>query len=229
MPTVCFTWFRDCCLSRTCCFSPFFPALSTEESAAYDFSRTRANELKDDKASTVLLFEIYNAVFSDELNTQGSSQDNPAISIPSPEWKKLGFQNSNPLTDIRTGMLCLRHLHNYVMKYPEKVKSIVSKNTYPFAIAVFNVSWTLTLYYQLRTDGVDPAGSKSHASQVEIKSLAGLLVNDKDVFNVLVMDAITNMNDLWDASDMKLDRFGDILVQVIEMAKLNLIQKCNVN
>merc|ERR1711879_492016 len=55
----------------------------------------------------------------------------------SPRWKRLGFQSSNPRTDLRTGIIALDNFAYFFEQYPEDAQRLCleSSSNYPLAVA----------------------------------------------------------------------------------------------
>merc|ERR1711991_804243 len=60
-------------------------------------------------------------------------------------WKELGFQNSDPTTDIRgSRYLGVKHLAIFAQQYSNKMCSMIKEHPlFPFAACSFNVTYTL--------------------------------------------------------------------------------------
>jgi len=90
----------------------------------------------DDQSHYDALVQLWNIFFQEE-----------PFSLSSTNWKKLGFQSDNPLSDFRAcGYFGLKNLLYFSEKYPTKFQVLADVNEsrsgeyYPFAVASFNVT-----------------------------------------------------------------------------------------
>jgi hypothetical protein len=123
--------------------------------------------------------------------------------IPSESWKELGFQGSNPSTDIRAGFFVVRQLEYLVSKYATTAQRLTAEameqtHYYSFAIVSFNVSFMITRYFRV-TPGVDPTGQGKEATREEMKEFAKRITADDEFINKLYVAAIFATHERWRA------------------------------
>jgi hypothetical protein len=92
-------------------------------------------------------FSIENVNHKDELIKLWNLFYQSPFTLQSPDWKRLGFQSETPLSDFRaSGYFGLKNILYFAEKYPTKLQILVDFNeirsgqSYPFAIASFNVT-----------------------------------------------------------------------------------------
>ena len=68
-------------------------------------------------------------------------------------WKELGFQHSDPTSDIRgSRYLGVKHLAIFAQQYGIKMRAMIKDHPlFPFAACSFNVTYTLVYHLQLNT------------------------------------------------------------------------------
>ncbi|CAE8594050.1 unnamed protein product [Polarella glacialis] len=93
-------------------------------------------------------------------SSPGSPSAGPSESLggTSPRWRQLGFQSSNPRTDLRTGILALDAMVYLAERYPLATGQMVREAQndgidYPFAVASINITQHLARYLHLVRDG----------------------------------------------------------------------------
>lgn len=136
------------------------------------------------------------------------SPEKPPVSAPlgstSPRWRQLGFQSSNPRTDLRTGRLALEALVYLAEKYPMETGLMVREAQsdgidYPFAVASINITQQLARYLGLAGEGaVCGEGSRKNAAPLRVVRR----------FAHMLIDADTN--------NSAVDPFGELHVAVME-------------
>ncbi|CAK9055723.1 unnamed protein product [Durusdinium trenchii] len=156
------------------CLGPRYVTLLTEEErdAVWHMRRQVVNNPKPEDAELqkqVLL--LWNTAFPDEkLDLFEKGQG----------WKKLGFQGTDPSTDVRTGSWPLEQLVALATHHPTEFRRMVqeashSASFYLFAISCFNVSHMLVLFFDLHTfASVSPLGHVPRASKRQLRNLARL-------------------------------------------------------
>lgn len=176
------TWCDRCIV----CLGPRYVIHLTdfERDAVWHMRRHVVNNPKPDDADLqkqVLL--LWNTAFPDqklEMFEKGQ------------RWKKLGFQGTDPSTDVRTGSWPLEQLVALATHHPIEFRRMVQEASDPssfylFAISCFNVSHMLVLFFDLHTfASVSPIGKVARASKRQLRNLARLVVrecqaNDVDV------------------------------------------------
>lgn len=136
--------------------------------------KARADEKAQSNADLEpLLKRLSSAMVGAVSGVEGSS-----LGSTSPRWRQLGFQSSDPRTDLRTGILALDCLVYMAEKYPlatsEMIREAQSNGIdYPFAVASINVTQHLARYFHLVKDAfgcpMDPASPRA------VHRFAGLL------------------------------------------------------
>jgi len=102
--------------------------------------------------------------------------------LQSPDWKKLGFQSENPLSDFRaSGIFGLKNILYFAEKYPTKFQLLVDIHGqrpgggYPFAIASFNVTMMIC---ELLGWGWKRPGISTAKDQAVFRKLVTMLFSD---------------------------------------------------
>lgn len=107
-----------------------------------------------------------------------SGVEGSSLGSTSPRWRQLGFQSSDPRSDLRTGILALDCLVYMAEKYPLATSQMIREAQsngidYPFAVASINVTQHLARYFHLVKDAfgcpMDPASPRA------VHRFAGLL------------------------------------------------------
>jgi len=137
--------------------------------------------------------------------------DDTTFTLQSPDWKKLGFQSENPLSDFRaSGFFCLKNLIFFSEKYTKKFKYLLDINEsrpgayYPFAIASFNV--TMMLCELLGWGWKKPGVSTAKDPVVYSRMVSMLFKNDvsmeftENVFSELYCLVMVEMDNEWEES-----------------------------
>ena len=106
------------------------------------------------------------------------------------KWTRLGFQSSNPRTDIRTGVHSLEAMEYMSRTYTEEFRKIVHEASdpeteYPFAASCVSIAFSLVVFFKLNArTSVNPSGSAS-GNRWAIKQFIRLSMTNKDCFNEL--------------------------------------------
>eukprot|EP00435_Cladocopium_sp_Y103_P074018 s155_g46.t1 len=112
-----------------------------------------------------LLKRLSSAMVGAVSGVEGSS-----LGSTSPRWRQLGFQSSDPRSDLRTGILALDCLVYMAEKYPLATSQMIREAQsngidYPFAVASINVTQHLARYFHLVKDAfgcpMDPASPRA--------------------------------------------------------------------
>jgi len=140
-----------------------------------------------------LLVEIWNSAFPAEPIVEADT---------SPRWPRLGFQSSNPRTDVRTGRFALLQLHYFFRTYPEKAQQVVlqSKTTdFPLAICCFNLTHMVIVFFDLyNSQTVSPISGAAQADLWQLKNFASLCNGQaKVVLDELLCVLIEYLNLTW--------------------------------
>lgn len=164
---------------------------------SYCFGRTKASEVteeeremlwqlrrrvvnescdKESDATNKMLCDIWNTLHPDDLIS---------IADKSERWKRIGFQGLDPRTDLRTGKYCLEQLHFFVTEFKETARSMVkeaeNEADYLFAIAGFNMTSILVIFFDLNTrTQVSPAGADCRAERGQLKNFVRLCVKEEN-------------------------------------------------
>mmetsp|Transcript_62209 Transcript_62209/g.148417 ORF Transcript_62209/g.148417 Transcript_62209/m.148417 type:complete len:409 (-) Transcript_62209:97-1323(-) len=129
-----------------------------------------------------------------------SSSHLPPLSAVSPRWKRLGFQNNDPRTDLRTGRLALEALVYFAERYPMAASQMVveaqsSDLDYPFAVASINVTQHLLRYLGLLLE--DRRGAPLHVIRKFASLLSKTTSDDVDLFGELHAAAFNRLHTTW--------------------------------
>lgn len=100
-------------------------------------------------------------------------------------WKRLGFQGKDPATDVRTGAFCLEQLHRVALRRPELLHTFAAEASdgrasfYLFAIACFNISHMLVMFFDVYTaHSVSPVKDAPRATKRQLKHLLRLILSE---------------------------------------------------
>ena len=130
--------FFDCwCIA---CLCRKHEPLNMDEKSALEVVRKALLETKEGNES--ILSELLTRAW------KGLYPDDTELPLVSDKWKMLGFQSSNPGTDVRTGLFPMRSVVYFIETYPKQARDILSSSQqpsseYPFAACAFNVSVSL--------------------------------------------------------------------------------------
>jgi hypothetical protein len=156
---------------------------------------------KDDPSHHGDLVNLWNLFFKSDFT------------LNSHDWKLLGFQSDNPLTDFRaSGIFGLKNILYFAEKYPTKFKLLADIHgtrdrhgeSYPFAIASFNVTMLICelLGWGWKTPGVSTANDPTIYSK-----LISMLFSDnyslelaENVFSELYCLALVELDGEWSES-----------------------------
>jgi hypothetical protein len=112
-----------------------------------DFDPVVKQRMGEFQKHIAIPFNIENSTHNDELVKLWNLYFQSPFTLQSPDWKRLGFQSENPLTDFRaSGFFGLKNILYFAEKYPTKLQILIdfqeirSGQSYPFAIASFNVT-----------------------------------------------------------------------------------------
>jgi hypothetical protein len=140
----------------------------------------------------MLLSSIWNRAYP------GSAHPHPV----DPLWKDLGFQSSNPRTDIRTGV------HSLVaMEYMSRVHETVFRrivheanrpqNEYPFAASCVSVAFSILIFFHLNLrTSVNPSGNSS-GNKLAIKQFVRLSMANRDTLNEIFSQVMIRVHTEW--------------------------------
>lgn len=155
-----------CCLPRTSVgLSP------AERSALWQLRDDHCNVpfQADSSETDRMLCDIWNLVFPAESIREADN---------SKRWQRLGFQSSNPRTDVRTGCYALQQLHYFASNHTQLVQQLVQQSQdldYPFAITCFNVTHMVVVFFDLfNMETVSPVSGAAPASLTQLQNFASL-------------------------------------------------------
>eukprot|EP01095_Lingulamoeba_sp_RSL-Kostka_P017931 TRINITY_DN960_c0_g1_i2.p1 TRINITY_DN960_c0_g1~~TRINITY_DN960_c0_g1_i2.p1 ORF type:complete len:259 (+),score=49.78 TRINITY_DN960_c0_g1_i2:66-842(+) len=137
----------------------------------------------NDEEHKYMLENIWNTFFEETMQ------------IPHQNWKILGFQNINPVSDIRgSGVFGIIQFEYLCTNYKEEVIQMVNNNqprtieTFPFASAALNISFKLINEKKINNNNND--NKKKNNEQFEMnlqKALNGLSEDDiHEIYVILV-------------------------------------------
>ncbi len=138
-----------------------------------------------------------------------------------PNWTKLGFQSSNPRTDIRTGVHSIESLEymsrHHTVDFRRMVAEASNPSTeYPFAASCINIAFSLVIFFKLNTTtAVNPVGSPS-GSRAAIKQFIRLSMLDRNLFDEVFSVLVKRVHREW----MK-QRTGSFDIHYFSVALLN--------
>lgn len=143
-----------------------------------------------------LLCEIWNAAFPDNRLDEFARSEG---------WKSLGFQSSDPHTDIRAGRFALDQLHYMAVMYPESLRQWVRQAEeleYFFAISCFNVSHLIVVFFDLvDIAAVSPVPGAKPASREQRKHFLRLCFGSPysaaTVLNELFVALVERLHRIW--------------------------------
>jgi hypothetical protein len=149
-----------------------------------------------DSENEKLLLEIWNAAFPTE----------PMHSmVLGNHWKRLGFQGSNPFSDVRAGQLAPLQLHYFASSYPMLMRCITQEAEefgYPFACSCFNVSQIISIFFGLyEQPAMNPVAGAKHADPLHMNNFARLCADSpksaETVFNELFCALVQHLHKAW--------------------------------
>mmetsp|Transcript_47317 Transcript_47317/g.133461 ORF Transcript_47317/g.133461 Transcript_47317/m.133461 type:complete len:405 (+) Transcript_47317:90-1304(+) len=186
--------------------------LSADERGALGALQRRVSE-KAQKAPELedLLCRLSDALMGALCRSVTVSEAMPSAPLgrTSPRWRQLGFQSSDPRTDLRTGKLALEALVYLAERYPLAAGQMVREAQsdgidYPFAVASINVTQLLARYLGLAGDITSTARSGGHvAPRRVVQRFARLLLNTEatgvDTFGELHAAVMARLHAAWRA------------------------------
>lgn len=119
-----------------------------------------------------------------------------------PRWRRLGFQSSNPRTDIRTGVHALLAIEFMSRRYTSEFQTIVREasspeSEYPFAASCVSLAFSLIVFFKLnKRTAVNPSGSPS-GSRLAVKQFVRNCMKYKDSFNELFSNVAIRTHREW--------------------------------
>ncbi len=129
----------------------------------------------------------------------------PGSSLPhpiDPLWTRLGFQSSNPRTDIRTGVHSLWAMDYMSRMHEEEFRKIVQEASrpeceYPFAASCVSVAFSIMIFFHLNQRvSVNPSSSGS-GNKLAIKQFVRLSLDNRDAVNEIFSHAMMRVHAEW--------------------------------
>lgn len=182
------SWCVDCCLGRA-----KLELDRAERDSLWELRNDCCNEPFDaDSADTnLLLVEIWNGAMPTEPIQAADKSD---------RWPRLGFQSSNPRTDVRTGRYALAQFHYFVTTYPDRARQLVRQAEeleYPLAVTCFNLTHMVVVFFDLyNSDTVSPVSGATQANLQQIKHFAGLCRDSRDPVRVVLNELVCALTEL---------------------------------
>jgi len=120
-----------------------------------------------------------------------------------PQWKRLGFQGTDPATDFRSaGVLSVRAMIHFAEVYPSKYKDVMmrthgldAEQSYPFACACINIVFMLTDLMKLRRADENPSNDPD--ATVMRTGLARMLERNDKAFHDLFVICMIALDNEW--------------------------------
>lgn len=118
------------------------------------------------------------------------------------KWTNLGFQSSNPRTDIRTGVHSLLSMEYMSRTYPLEFRRIVSEahdpnSEYPFAASCVSISFSLLIFFKLNTKtSVNPSGCAS-GTRYALKQFIRLSMSFPNLFDEIFSRVTMSVHKHW--------------------------------
>jgi hypothetical protein len=120
-----------------------------------------------------------------------------------PQWKRLGFQGTDPATDFRSaGVLSVRSMVHFAETYPSKYRDVMmrtqglsAEESYPFACACINIVFMLIDLMKLKR--ADETPSSDHDAAVMRAGLARLLERNEKAFHDLFCVCMIALDNEW--------------------------------
>jgi ELMO/CED-12 family len=150
----------------------------------------------------------------------------PCPAIPGREWRELGFQSNNPISDLRAaGMAGLTFMSRASAENDVAILAADGTSGFPFAIASINILYALCMHLQLvdKLPGHCPCCSthirkeyteKQPHNGKYIKAF-GLLMDDPDALFLLYVSTLLKAGAIWRkrfASNTKRNKPNPLLV-----------------
>lgn len=125
--------------------------------------------------------------------------------LTSPRWKDIGFQSSDPRTDIRAGRFALDQLHYLAVIHPARTQQLVSQAAeleYFFAISCLSVTQMLVIGFDLSERvSVNPVPGSKQASVGELRNFVRFCTssnyNSVTVLHELFVALVERLHKTW--------------------------------
>lgn len=127
-------------------------------------------------------------------------------------WKKIGFQQNNPLTDFReSGALGLENLVFFSTNYPKEIKRmlIISADVYPFAIVGLNITHMMAKLF-----GFPSSSSGDYDPEILGDTPYWILCDDPRIFSKLYGFAFLLMDCILIHSKLPITEFESCLKEL---------------
>lgn len=118
------------------------------------------------------------------------------------QWTRLGFQSSNPRTDIRTGVHSLEALEYVSRRYTAEFRRMVAEASdpateYPFAASCVSIAFSVLIFFKLnRKTAVNPSGTPS-GNKLAMKQFVRLSIMDRNTFDDIVFLVTRRVHREW--------------------------------
>lgn len=120
-----------------------------------------------------------------------------------PQWKRLGFQGTDPATDFRSaGVLSVRSMVHFAETYPSKYREVMmrtqglsAEQSYPFACACINIVFMLIDLTKLKR--ADETPSADHDAAIMRAGLARILERNEKGFHDLFSACMIALDNEW--------------------------------
>jgi hypothetical protein len=173
---------------------PHEPALTDDEEDFLEFMRSYMERPFDSSNPDHL--QLFKSVWRSTFPGTETPKD------VDEKWTKLGFQSSNPRTDIRTGLHSLESLEYLSRNYTEEFRIMVieasdSASEYPFAASCASLAFSLIIFFKLNTKtAVNPVGSAS-GTRTAIKQFIRLSLLDRNAFDEIFCALVRRVHKEW--------------------------------
>lgn len=130
----------------------------------------------------------------------------PETELPAeidPKWTSLGFQSSNPRTDIRTGIHSLEAMEYMSRVHVVEFRRIVCEasdpqSEYPFAASCVSIAFSLVIFFKLNLrTSVNPSSSTIGGNRYAVKQFVRLSMHHRDFFNELFAYMVMRVHKEW--------------------------------
>uniref|UniRef100_A0ACD5YA50 Uncharacterized protein n=1 Tax=Avena sativa TaxID=4498 RepID=A0ACD5YA50_AVESA len=139
-----------------------------------------------------------------------SFPDTKLTGLVSEQWKDMGWQGSNPVTDFRgSGFVSLENLLFFARRYPASFQRLLLKSQgmratweYPFAVAGVNISHMLIQLLELNS---------ARPKYLPGMNFVRMLSEQEEAFDILYCIAFEMMDAQWLAMHASYMQFNDVL------------------
>jgi hypothetical protein len=118
------------------------------------------------------------------------------------QWTRLGFQSSNPRTDIRTGVHSLEALEYIARRYPDEFRKMVTEASnpateYPFAASCVSIAFSVLIFFKLNTKTAVNASGTPSGNRLAMKQFVRLSIMDRNTFDDIVFLVTRRVHHEW--------------------------------